>query len=156
MRYWITFSLIRRYSVTFRRMGRVLALHGSVLFRIYGKQFLTWSERTAPIINPTIDFYARKYDIVPVISHKNSATPPYLSIISVLILSSHLPLCHQNVFFFSNFQTKILDVFNFSLVRATCSADLIFLDLITLSKASQGLLAPIQRYCVSKVANRRI
>jgi hypothetical protein len=56
----------------------------------------------------------------------------------MLILSSHLHLCLPNGLLPSGLQTKVLYSFLISHMRATCSAHLILLDLITLIIFGKG------------------
>jgi hypothetical protein len=56
----------------------------------------------------------------------------YISLRSILILSTHLRLCLPSGFFPSAFPTNILYALLFSPIRATCLVHLIFLDLIIL------------------------
>jgi hypothetical protein len=55
-----------------------------------------------------------------------------ISLRSILLSSSHLRQCHPSCLFLSRFPTKILYAFIFSIMRATCRANHIFLNLLIL------------------------
>jgi hypothetical protein len=66
-------------------------------------------------------------------SRSDQSLPPQtISLISILIVSTHLRLGLPNGLFPSGFPTNILYVFLFSTIRATCPVHLILLELIIL------------------------
>ena len=79
--------------------------------------------------NPKVHYYIHKY---PVLSQLDQSMPPHpTSWRYILILSSHLLLGLPSGLFPSGFPTKTLYTPLLSPIRATCSAHLILLDMIT-------------------------
>jgi hypothetical protein len=94
------------------------------------RQSLSYSKFAEVFRNPKTHYRAHKIPpLIHILSQMNQSIPPHpISLISILILFSHLRL---GLFSF-DFPTQILHKIFFSPMRATCAAHFILLDFIIL------------------------
>jgi hypothetical protein len=97
--------------------------------------------------NPKVHHRVHKSPpLVPILSQLDAVPtiPSYLSLRSILILSTHLRLGLPSVLFPSGFPTNILYAFLVSPIRATCPAHLILITLIKYSYiVKKGKVVPV-------------
>jgi hypothetical protein len=113
-------------------------LHGaeSFLRSRQSRSKLTSQHITEPVVHCRVH---KSLPLVPILSEINPvySNQSYLSLRSILILSTYLGLGLTSDLFTSGFPTNILHAFLFASIRATCPVHLILVDLITLITLSE-------------------